>query len=116
MNDLVIKHTEDYFDSFVQDCSNSIANALELLSSYPKPSICNSCNLYPMIHLLPLSVQIFFLLIDTSQSVYVTSKGFLINSLRQRQNGRHFPDNIFRYIFVNENVCISIKISLKFVP
>ena len=31
-------------------------------------------------------------------------------------NGRHFPDDIFKCIFVNENVLISIKISLKFVP
>ena len=27
-------------DGLVQDCSNSIANALELLQSYTKPSIC----------------------------------------------------------------------------
>ena len=32
------------------------------------------------------------------------------------QNGRHFPDNNFKWIFVNENAWISIKISLKFVP
>ena len=38
------------------------------------------------------------------------------NSLRPRQNGRHFTDNTVKYIFVNENVLISIKISLKFVP
>ena len=35
--------------------------------------------------------------------------------LRPRQDGRHFPDDIFKYIFLNENVWISIKISLKFV-
>ena len=39
-----------------------------------------------------------------------------INSLRQRQNGRHFADAIFKCIFLNENVWIPIKISLKFVP
>ena len=39
-----------------------------------------------------------------------------INTLRPRQNGRHFPDDIFRWIFFNENVWISINISLKFVP
>ena len=39
-----------------------------------------------------------------------------INTLRPRQNGRHFPDDNFKCIFVNENVSISIKISLKFVP
>ena len=37
-----------------------------------------------------------------------------VNTLRPRQNGRHFPD-ILKCIFVNENVWISIKISLKFV-
>ena len=40
----------------------------------------------------------------------------VLNTLRPRQNGRHFPDDIFKWIFLNENVFISIKISLKFVP
>ena len=39
-----------------------------------------------------------------------------INTSRPRQNGRHFADDIFKCIFLNENVSISIKISLKFVP
>ena len=38
------------------------------------------------------------------------------NTLRLRQNGCHFPDDIFKCIFLNENVWISIKISVKFVP
>ena len=37
-------------------------------------------------------------------------------TLRPRQNGRRFPDDTFNRIFMNENVRISIKISLKFVP
>ena len=36
-----------------------------------------------------------------------------INSSPPAQNGRHFTDNIFRYIFVNEKFCILI-ISLNF--
>ena len=40
----------------------------------------------------------------------------LLNTLRLRQNGQHFPDNIFKCIFFNENIWILIKISLKFVP
>ena len=39
-----------------------------------------------------------------------------INTLRPRQNGRHFADDSFKCIFLNENVWFSIKISLKFVP
>ena len=39
-----------------------------------------------------------------------------INTLRPRQNGRHFADDTFKRIFMNENVRISIKMSLKFVP
>ena len=39
----------------------------------------------------------------------------LLNTLRPRQNGRHFPNNIFKCIFLNENIWILIEISLKFV-
>ena len=38
------------------------------------------------------------------------------NTLRPRQNGRHFPDDIIKWIVLNENAWIPIKISLKFVP
>ena len=31
------------------------------------------------------------------------------------QNGRHFTDDIFKYIFLNESVLFLTKISLKFV-
>ena len=43
-------------------------------------------------------------------------QGYLIsnNTLRLRRN-RHFADDIFKCIFLNENVWISIKISLNFV-
>ena len=39
-----------------------------------------------------------------------------LNSSLPVQNGRHFADDIFWCIFVNENFRILIKISLKFVP
>ena len=38
-----------------------------------------------------------------------------VNTLRPRQNGRRFADDTFKRIFLNENVRISIEISLKFV-
>ena len=44
----------------------------------------------------------------------VAFQGF-INSYTPGQNGRNFADDIFIWIFVHENFCISIKISLKFV-
>ena len=46
----------------------------------------------------------------------VTTPRGTVNTLRPRQNGRHFSDDIFICIFLNENVWISIKNSLKFVP
>ena len=39
-----------------------------------------------------------------------------LNTLRPRQNGSHFPDDIFKCIFLNKNELISIKIPLKFAP
>ena len=48
--------------------------------------------------------------------MYMYPRNFwTFNTLRPRQDGRHFPDDIFQCIFLNENVKISIKISLKFV-
>ena len=41
---------------------------------------------------------------------------FIFKTLRPKQNGCYFADNIFKCIFFNENVWIPIKISLKFVP
>ena len=38
-----------------------------------------------------------------------------VNTLRQRQNVRHFAEHIYKCIFLNENVYTSIEISLKFV-
>ena len=40
----------------------------------------------------------------------------VINTLRPRQNGRHFTDDIFKCIFLSENVWIPIIISINFVP
>ena len=39
-----------------------------------------------------------------------------VQHIEAETNGRHFPDDIFKCIFLNENVSISIKISLKFIP
>ena len=50
----------------------------------------------------------FLLLVHDPHHVY-------FNTLGPRKNGRHLPDNIFKCIFMNENVWISKKISLKFV-
>ena len=45
--------------------------------------------------------------------VFISS---VVNTLRPRQNGRHFADDTFKCIFMNQNVNISFKISLKVVP
>ena len=50
------------------------------------------------------------------QDLFHMHRLVLFNSLRPRQNGRHFADDIFKCILVNENVRISIKTSLKIVP
>ena len=41
---------------------------------------------------------------------YNDNGGFIGNRLRPMQNGRHFPDDIFKCIFVNENIWILIDI------
>ena len=41
---------------------------------------------------------------------------YCFNTLKAIQNYCHFTDNIFQWIFLNENMWILIKISLKSVP
>ena len=58
---------------------------------------------------------------DITYAAYVLNKEWKnltswFNTLRPRQNGRHFADDIFKCIFLNENARISLKISMKFVP
>ena len=41
---------------------------------------------------------------------------FGVNSSPPEENGRHFADVMFKRIFLNENIWISKKISLKYIP
>ena len=52
----------------------------------------------------------------TAIDAAITQCSSQFNTLRPRQNERHFADEIFKCNFVNENVWIPIKMSLKFVP
>ena len=40
----------------------------------------------------------------------------IVNTLRPRKNGLHFPDDIFKCIFLNETISVSLEILLKFAP
>ena len=62
-----------------------------------------------------IELQLWCLLVITLlSSVMITL--FSANTLRPRQDGRHFAEDTFNRIFVNENVRISIEFLLKFVP
>ena len=63
-----------------------------------------------------LSSKEYDILISKVTCTLVWLGAIITFAWRPRQNGRYFADDIFRRIFFNENVCISIKISLKFVP
>ena len=39
---------------------------------------------------------------DLVQFIWIFNE-FCIETLRYKQNGCHFPDNNFKYVFVNEN-------------
>ena len=91
------------------------------------------CNSFHPIHPKPDSVAASYMVsLPGSQQVTHTSSSkpwnhsqwhemvaaeaiIFFNTLRLRQNGRHFTDETFNRIFLKENVRISIKISLKFV-
>ena len=63
--------------------------------------------LYNMTHITNLRYRL---------TVYLSFTIDCLNTLRPRQYGRRFPDDVFKYIFLNENDWISLNISLKFIP
>ena len=92
------------------DCSKSSALAMELLQSCTKPSI-SSVVQYITDMFIMQQLQRW-----SDSKLTKHSPQLTLNTFGPRQNGRHFADDIFKCIFVNENVWIPIKISLKFVP
>ena len=55
---------------------------------------------------------------DVSVMIMITRLDWawnVLNSFPPGQNGRHFADDIFRCIFLNENLWFSVKISFNFV-
>ena len=69
----------------------------------PESAKCDNSNIYCLSNVTSLS----------SLGIWNITR---VTTLRPRQNGRHFADDIFKCIFLNENASIAIKISLKFVP
>ena len=48
--------------------------------------------------------------------IFMSTTACQFNTLKLKQNGRYFADNIFKSIFLNENVWIFLKIAPKIVP
>ena len=76
-------------------------------------------------HCISITNNVFFLaltslFLPTTQghlfAYAVFTKLACLNTLRQRQNGRHFPDDAFKHIILDENVGSLIKLSQNFVP
>ena len=69
------------------------------------------------IHLMQYIRGLWLTFYNTWNEAPVHTMGDMkFNTLRPRRDRRHFADDIFKHIFLNENVIISTKISLKFVP
>ena len=61
-------------------------------------------------------VLLFVLRIRWRLHIGDAEPSYNFNTLWPRRNEQHFADDIFKRIFFNENIWISIKISLKLVP
>ena len=100
-------------------CSRSIApNSLYVVCWIDTPSIEYVHFKYftPMASILSGSGRHFETMVRFESFPVVLAVGSPFNSSPLGQNGRHFTDDIFKCIFMNEKFCILIKISLQFVP
>ena len=60
-------------------------------------------------------IEICFLGFESQEVSSCIGNGLGLNTLRPRQNGRYFADDIFKCIFLNKNVWIPTKISLTYI-
>ena len=60
-------------------------------------------------------VKRYVFILEFMAYLYCLMYSTIVNTLRPRQDGRHFADDIFTCIFDNENCCFYIKFSLKYV-
>ena len=102
----VIPHRQTYFPKHVH-CCMFLAFTREALNSSPNRShvtmdfICTGINNYGFTF-----AEYSFL---SNETVHC------LHTMRPRQNGRHFSDYLFKCIFLNDRLWISIKIPLKLV-
>ena len=85
-----------------------------LWTSHISPSWVSYGSSFPIS--LSTTVVVHTMLLLPFPCLYMQCPAKQLNSSSPAQNGRHFADDIFKCIFVNEKFCILIKISLKFVP
>ena len=65
------------------------------------------------LHVLHLLSYVYSNCLDIDPNSW---KHTYVDKLSPRQNGHHFPDDFFKCIFLNENIWILIKMSIKFIP
>ena len=94
-------------------CIQYIIRMWILLDVAGEPILLSQCFVFILNYII---IHIYNRLITVKQSVLWVSNQLTVNTLRPRQNGRYFADDTFKRIFLNENVGISITISLTFVP
>ena len=78
-----------YIGGLAQDCSNSITNALELLQSCTKPSICFTCEVFPFI------MSVIFLGLLPLHHIQNICKTYDGNSLVFERNGWNNADRFW---------------------
>ena len=85
---------------------------------YPGCRIClpPRCMFYTRLLLFAMCFVTKPLQVIKGMAPFVPPVWLLVNTLRPGQNGRHFPDDIFKRIFLNQNGRFPINISLEFVP
>ena len=79
-------------------------NCLKIQRKYKSFTLLTLCDWNPLIR------------VDSALNGPIVQMHYHVNTLGPRQDGRHFRGAIFKCISLNENIWISIKISLKLVP
>ena len=117
-----VQQNSCYKGSRCEELPNHMKGSFFSLVSYSAPQLCDS-SVSQRNHGFPWNrynsfcygaIEVWFQR-NVSSAIWQKHM-FSFNTFRPRQNGRHFANDIFKWIFLNENIWIWINMSLKYDP
>ena len=98
--------------------AHEVQHITKLLQREPLIGLCRDLvmNVCPSLDVHHEDLAVVVIAVYVSMDLLCVKEEVTVNTFGSRRNRRHFADDVFKWILLNENVWMSIKSSLKFNP